>query len=90
MARVCARRAAGLAIAYWLQNHPREGWGIDAMSRLRCLQKDISMPRDVREAALRLTTRSTEQFTSPFLTSPIDDCKTIIRCLFDEDTRIGQ
>jgi len=78
MVRVCARRAAGVAIAYWLESHRRDGWGIDAMNQLRNLQFDESMPQSVREAALRLTTKITEQFTSAFHTDPIQDSKIII------------
>lgn len=78
MARVCARRAAGAAITYWLAFHPRPEWGIDAMSQLRDLQQDGSMPEVVRDAALRLTTKITDQFTSPFSTDPIEDSKIII------------
>lgn len=78
MARVCARRAAGLAIAYWLEYLRRDGWGPDAMNQLRNLQRDESMPQSVREAALRLTTKITEQFTSAFPTDPVEDSKIII------------
>jgi HEPN domain-containing protein len=81
MVRVCARRAAGIAISYWLEQNPRQGRGLDAMSLLRNLQNDESMPRNIRDAAMRLTTRITGQFTSPFSTDPIDDSKIIINHL---------
>jgi hypothetical protein len=78
MVRVCARRAAGLAVAYWLESHRRDGWGVDAMNQLRNLHLDESTPLSVREAALRLTTKITEQFTSAFPTDPLQDSKIII------------
>lgn len=81
MVRVCARRAAGIAISYWLTQNPHQGWGVDAMSLLRNLQSDQSVPQDIRDAAMRLTTRITGQFTAPFSTDPIDDSKTIINHL---------
>jgi hypothetical protein len=81
MVRVCARRATGVAIAYWLEQNLRQGWGADAMSQLRNLQNDESMPQAIHDAAMRLTARITEQFTSPFSTDPIDDSKTIINHL---------
>lgn len=78
MVRVCARRAAGVAITFWLQTNPRQRWGVDAMSQLRYLQLDESLPEDVRDAAKRLTTKVTEQFTSPFSTNPIEDANIVI------------
>ena len=76
-ARVCARRAAGIAIACWLELHPEHAWGTDAMSRLNHLRREPTVPPEVREAAVRLTTKITEQFTSAFSTNPIDDCRII-------------
>lgn len=72
MARVCARRAAGIAIAFWLQHNPRDGWGTDALNRLKSVQVDPSLPEPVRDAALRLTTRIATDFTSPS-TRPVED-----------------
>ncbi len=78
MARVCARRAAGIAVAFWLLSHARDGWGIDAMNRLRALQHEDSMPAAVQEAAFRLTSRVTAEFISPHLSNPVADSKIII------------
>lgn len=79
MARVCARRAAGAAIAFWLQFNERPGWGTDAVSRIRHFEADTSFPQDVREAAMRLVARVTPRFTPRFPTNPIDDATVIIR-----------
>jgi hypothetical protein len=81
MVRVCARRAAGAAIAYWLQFNSRPGWRADAVSRLRHLEADPSFPPQVREAAKRLAARVTEQFTSPYVSDPLMDANVIIRHL---------
>ena len=83
MVRVCARRAAGVAIDLWLQSHSRLGWGINAMHQLRSLRLDERMPRDIRDAAERLTTKVTAAFTSSFPTNPIDDSKIIINHLWE-------
>lgn len=83
MVRVCARRAAGLAISYWLRSHPGTTWGTDVMSQLRNLQTDSSMPDNVRVAAMRLTTKVSQRFTSPFSTDPIADSNCIIQYLLD-------
>jgi hypothetical protein len=76
--RVCARRAAGVAMSYWLQSNPRPGWGVDALSQLRAAGQDADLPPHVREAAQRLTAKVTERFTSPFPTDPVEDSKTVI------------
>jgi hypothetical protein len=81
MARVCARRAAGAAIAFWLQTNERPGWRADAMSRIRHLEADASFPQEVREAAMRLMARVTPQFTPQYSTDPIEDSRIIIRHL---------
>jgi hypothetical protein len=83
MVRVCARRAAGMAVAFWLQSHPRRGWGTDAMSRLRGLQRDDSIPQHVKDAASRLTARITSDFTHSFTTDPLQDSRLIIEHMLD-------
>ncbi len=79
MVRVCARRAAGAAIAFWLQFNERPGWRADAMSRIRQLEADPSFPPDVRQAATRLIAKVTPQFSPQYSTDPIDDSSIIIR-----------
>lgn len=78
MVRVCARRAAGAAISFWLEQHPDIRWARDAMNQLREVQTADLFPREVRDAAQRLTTKVTERFTSPFSAHPLDDAKIII------------
>ena len=78
---VCARRAAGVAIAYWLQFHPRPGWGNDAVSHLRGLQDEDSVPEEVRAAARRLGTRVTEKFAQPFASDPVTDAQRILEAM---------
>ena len=84
MARVCARRAAGVAISLWLQTNSRSGWGVNAMNQLRSLALDETMPQEIRDAAKRLTTKITEQFTSAFSTDSIEDAKIIINFLMEK------
>ena len=76
--RVCARRAAGIALTWFLSTHPRHSWGTDAMTQLLHLKDDSSFPQDVREAASRLTARIIEQFSYPFKTSPLEDSNIIV------------
>jgi hypothetical protein len=76
--RVCARRAAGFALTWYLSLHPRQGWGTNAMTQLLKLKDDPLFPQKVRDAAARLTARITEQFSYPFETSPLEDSKIIV------------
>ena len=78
MVRVCARRAAGIAIRFWLQQHPRKFWGTDAMNQLRNVHLDQGVPQGVRSAARRLTARITPEFESPYKTDPVEDSRMII------------
>jgi hypothetical protein len=78
MVRVCARRAAGVALTYWLQDKERGPRANDAMSQLRALEGDLSIPEGVREAAKRLTARVTEHFEAPHASDPLEDCRVII------------
>lgn len=84
MGRVCARRAAGVAISFWLETHPHTAWGGDVMHLLRSVQDEHSLPTNVREAAMRLTTRITEQFTSQFSNNPVEDSRIIIHYFMDQ------
>ena len=88
--RVCARRAAGKAIGYWLTAHPEKRWGADVMNHLRNAQLDASIPPPVQEAAQRLTTRITEQFRSPFSTDPMADSRVIINYFLGDDAGWNQ
>jgi hypothetical protein len=77
-ARVCARRTAGQAIAWFSSGNPRVGWGADAMNQLNGLKSDPFFPGEVREAASRLTVKISDQFAYPFTTDPIRDGTIII------------
>lgn len=77
-ARVCVRRAVGQAIAWFLSKNPKQGWGVDAMTQLNSLKLDPDFPSDVRDAAVRLTTKISDQFTYPFSTNPLSDGTVII------------
>ena len=75
MARVCARRACGISISFWLENNPRKGYGESAMNQLRSIQSDDTVPKEVKDAAERLTTHVTNQSDSSFTDDPIADAK---------------
>ena len=71
--RVCARRAAGAAIAFWRQDERG-----DVLERLRSLHHAEEMPPGVREAAEHLAAKLREDFTPPFDSDPLDDCRVIV------------
>ncbi|MGA2624522.1 MAG: hypothetical protein ABSF91_11755 [Bacteroidota bacterium] len=77
-ARVCARRAVGHAIEWFLTKFPGEGWGTDAMTRLVRLREDKGFPEDIHEAAARLTARVSGQFTHPYKINPEEDARIIV------------
>ncbi len=78
LARVCARRAAGRALAAYVEKFPRPGWGSSALDRLRGLEQDTQAPEGVRRAAMRLTARVTEDHILPFADDPLEDARLII------------
>ncbi len=78
-ARVCARRAAALAIRAYYQRRDGPRWGGDAMQQLARLQADPAAPEPVRQAAARLTTRVDAEHRLPFDADPVEDALTIVR-----------
>ncbi|HLX11257.1 MAG TPA: hypothetical protein VKS81_00460 [Bacteroidota bacterium] len=78
MARVCARRAAGQAIGWFLTKHSRPTWGSHFMRGLNGLKDDNAFPQEARDAAVRLTTHITDQFKYPFSSDPLADAQIII------------
>ena len=78
MVRVCARRACGIAITFFLQHFPEKNFASDAMNQLKQLQRDETFSEASRNAAQRLTTKVNEKFSVPFSNNPIDDAKIII------------
>ena len=77
-ARVCSRRAAGIAIREFYRKREEAGWGGDAMKQLQRLQADESVPEEVRRAAERLTTKVDFEHKLPFGDDPIEDARKII------------
>ena len=78
LARVCARRAVGIAIEDWIARSGAEGWPADAMNRLKAIQREENLPQKVREAAQRLLTPVTQQTRLPLSTDPIGDARLIL------------
>ncbi len=77
-ARVCARRAAGIAIGEYFrrQNYPDPG--PSAMGRLKLLMNLPGISDQNRDRAYRLTVRVTPDHELPFEADLIEDAKSLI------------
>ena len=75
--RTAARRAVGIAVTQYQRRYPEKQYGSDVMRQLRGIAEDQSLPGDVRQAATRLQTRISEEFTSPSR-APLADALIII------------
>lgn len=64
-ARTAARRAVGIAVMHYQKLEGVKQYGDDVMKQLRGIAEDRSIPDDVRQAATRLQTRISQEFTSP-------------------------
>ena len=85
--RVCARRAAGHALSWFLTKYPRTGWGNDMLSQLHAAKNEPTFPKEIRNAAERLTAKISDRFDYPVSVDPIDDAQSIvnyIRSLMEE------
>lgn len=80
-ARVCARRAAGLAIRAYYQRLDGPQWTGDAMKQLTRLQNDPVLPDALRAMAARLTTVVDHDHKLPFAEDPLEDARQIIEQL---------
>jgi hypothetical protein len=73
-ARVCARRAAGWAIAAHYANNRSRG----ALSQLRWLEGNAEVSEALRSAAGRLTEQVTEDHDLPHSEDPLQDAEFIV------------
>ena len=76
-ARTAARRAVGLAVTEFQQRRGGKQYGADVMTQLGGIAEDLSLPGEVRDAALRLHSRISQDFTSPSR-QPLADATVII------------
>ncbi len=83
--RVCARRGCFFAIAYWLDFNPEKNWGDSAISMLTNLQEDFTIPKEIRDAAQRLTKQVDQNFETGISEDPLDDGELIIEYFLDRD-----
>ena len=77
-ARVCARRAAGIAISYWLEFQPKMNWGESSINLLNEVKNYKPLKEEIRLAAERLTTSVSKKDSLQFTADPMYDSKIII------------
>ena len=64
-ARVCARRAAGIAVREYLSRRGIHPQSKSAYDLLNLIKDDPSLPPDLKQSAEHLTVRVTEEFKLP-------------------------
>ncbi len=77
-ARVCARRASGVALRAWYRASGRPDAPPAAQSLLNIARADPALPAELREAAVRLTTSINDRESLPFSGDPLGDAAAII------------
>lgn len=78
MARVCARRAAGAALAHAAPFMIRHPGNTSAMALLDALAGDDTAPADVRDAASRLRSKRDPQGRRKGTDDPLGDAECVI------------
>jgi len=89
-ARVCARRAAGLAAGAYLTGRGQPARGASAYDRLRRLESAAGLAEDLRRAAARLTARVDAHHRLPHEQDPLEDARLLIAGLLDSDGAGGK
>ncbi len=79
LARVCGRRAAGLALLYWQEKQPEAVSGRSFMEALKYTAAGGEFPEEIRLTAQRLVTALNEAGKAPLTLNPAEDARTIIR-----------
>ena len=84
-ARVCARRAAGIAIREYLTRRGIRPPSVSAYDLLNLLKDDPSLSPDLKLIADHLTLRVTEEFELPVDVDLVDEAKKFCRELLSKN-----
>jgi len=80
-ARVCARRAAGIAIGIYYEQNTGESPPQSAYALLRWYSSQQKVPAILRESAERLMVRVTPKFSLPHVEDPLEDARIIVKAI---------
>ncbi len=83
-ARVCARRAAGWAVAAFRQRWSGGETHLNAYQQLQWFRKFEDVPSELRRAADRLITHVTPSHDLPHCEDPLEDAEVIVHALLGE------
>lgn len=83
-ARVCARRAAGIAIREYLGRRGLPARNPSAYELLQLVADLPEAPPDARQAAVMLTLRVTEEFTLPVEADLLEEARRLCKSLLPE------
>ncbi len=84
-ARVCARRAAGQAVAMFHERKTGRRPQANYYHLLRWFQEIDDVPGALKEAAARLTTRVKPDYTLPHTHDPLQDARALIKALLEDE-----
>ena len=84
-ARVCARRAAGIAIREYLTRHGISPRSVSAYDLLNFLKEDPRLSSDLKRIADHLTLRVTEDFQLPVHADLIAEAKLFCETLLNQN-----
>lgn len=80
-ARVCARRATGVALRAWFQAMGRATGPLSAQLLLKLASEDYSLPEEVRKTAGRLAAQVTDPNPGRRSADPVGEAKAIIAAI---------
>jgi len=83
-ARVCARRAAGIAIREYYARRGQTVHTTSAYDLLNLMEKELHLPPDLKQAAGYLTLRVTEEFKLPIDVDLLDEARKLCDGLLKE------
>lgn len=84
-ARVCARRAAGIAARAYLTRKGIQVPSMSACDLLNLLRENLDLPPDKRLMVERLTTRVDEEFNLPFDADLVAEARILCGWLMNEN-----
>lgn len=82
-ARVCARRAAGLALGHYYERCLGKPAPASAYQLLQWFSQRKETPEELRETARRLIVRVTPEYKLPHSEDPLEDAQSLIMAILD-------